>query len=114
MEQQMQQLMTLEFKQLYREMMIFAGRHSVPWKTRIQYILSNWDTAINKEEFEQRFHVICQEARLPWKTFDLETAFAKAGNEWRDEIMTDIAKNLYQRGNVNMVSPYTWLHLCRQ
>lgn len=92
--------MTLEFKLLYREMMIFAGRHSVPWKTRVQYIESNWNTIINKEEFYQRFRVACEEARLPWKTFDLETAFYNAENEWRDEIMTDVAKNLYQRSHV--------------
>ena len=100
MEEQMQQPMVLEFKILYREMMIFAGRHSVPWKTRMQYIIENWDTAFSKEEFCQRFVTACQEARLPWKTFDLETAFCKAKSVWYDEILTDITKNLQQRSNM--------------
>ena len=93
-----QQLMTLEFLQLYRETLIFAGRHSVPWKTRIQYIVSNWD--IDKEAFESQFQHICEEARLPWKTFDLEAAFHKAKHEWREDIMKDIVKNLLQRAYV--------------
>ena len=90
-----EQLMTLEFLQLYRETMIFAGKHAVPWKTRMEYIASHWD--VDKDAFRNQFQRICEEARLPWKTFDLEDAFDKAKDEWREDIMKDIIKNLLQR-----------------